>query len=101
MQPANQPSLWRSKLFLVGVFMLLLAAIMWVALSVTTTHEQGLTPGEKSLGVAALAMLFGIPLVFFGGSGLGILFLSVVLFLYRKFARHNRLPPSAHQSSSE
>jgi hypothetical protein len=55
MQTATQPSLFRSKLFLLGVFLLFLAAVMWLALSLTTAHEQALTPGEKNLGVAALA----------------------------------------------
>ena len=99
MLPASQSSLWRSKLFLLGVFLLFLAALTWVALSVTTTNEQALTPGEKNYGVAVLAMVFGIPLLFFLASGLVVLLLSGIVFLYRKFARQNRLPPSAQPGS--
>jgi hypothetical protein len=95
MQTATQPSLFRSKLFLLGVFLLFLAAVMWLALSLTTAHEQALTPGEKNLGVAALAMLFGLPLLFFGASGVGVLLLSIVLFLYRKFSRRGQPQPMA------
>jgi hypothetical protein len=99
MLPASKPSLWRSKLFLLGVFLLFLAALTWVALSVTTTHEQALTPGEKNYGVAVLAMLFGIPLLFFLASGLVVLLLSGIVFLYRRYARQNCLPPGAQPGS--
>jgi hypothetical protein len=80
-------------------FLLSLAAITWVALSITTTHEQALTPGEKNYGVAVLAMLFGIPLLFFVASGLVVLLLSGIVFLYRKFARQNQPPPPAPPGS--
>jgi hypothetical protein len=99
MLPASQPSLWRSKLFLLALFLLSLAAITYVALSVTTTHEQALTPGEKNYGVAVLAMLFGMPLLFFVASGLVALLLSGIVFLCRKFARQNQLPPSPQPGS--
>lgn len=85
MEPTNQPRFFRSRLFLTGLSLLLLAAMMVLGLVITTAREQALTPGERSLGVAALAILWMMPLLLFAASGVVISITSVSMFLYRKY----------------
>lgn len=72
-------------MFRIGALFSLLAMFAFGGLIFFTAREQSLTPGEKSLGVAALAMTFGFPVLFFGLIGLGSLFLSVVIVWYQGF----------------
>jgi len=90
----SQPRLLRSKAFRAGLFLLFLSALMWLGLVITTAHEQALTPGEKSLGVAALGILWGLPLVFFGAAGTCVLLFSFSVFLFRKFTQRSKRFPS-------
>jgi hypothetical protein len=96
MYSASPPSLFRSSLFRIGLLFLILAIVMWVGLSLSTAHEQALTPGEKSLGVATLAMLFGVPTLVFGSISLVCFVLSLAAVGYRKLAakRNMAVPPS-------
>ena len=85
-ESTSQPRLLRSKTFLTGLFLLFLSALMWLGLLITTAREQALTPGERSLGVAGLFILWMMPLVLFAASGLCVLLVSIGLFLYRRYS---------------
>jgi len=84
MKPTNYPSFWLSALFKIGVLLLVLSASSWLALIITTAQEQARTPGEKNLGVAVLGMIWGLPMLAFGASGVCVLLVDSVLFLYRR-----------------
>jgi hypothetical protein len=71
-----------------------MSALMWLGLAITTNQEQALTPGEKSLGVATLGILWGLPLLFFVVSGTCVLLFSSFVFLYRKFTQRSKPLPS-------
>jgi hypothetical protein len=85
MKPAKQQSFWQSALFKIGVLLLVLAACAWLGLTITTAREQALTPGEKNLGVAVLGMIWGLPMLAFGATGVCLLLVHSVVFLYRRF----------------
>jgi hypothetical protein len=53
--------------------------------TITTAREQALTPGEKNLGVAVLGMIWGLPMLAFGATGVCLLLVHSVVFLYRRF----------------
>ena len=74
--------------FRIGLFLLTLSCIVQVlGLMLTTSREQALTPGEKNLGVAALFILWSLPVLFFGVAGVCFLLVSTSVFLYRKLRR--------------
>ena len=77
----------RSTGFRIGLFLLALAALSVFGLMLTTSREQALTPGEKNLGVAALFILWSLPVWFFGVAGVCFLLVSTSVFLYRKLRR--------------
>ena len=54
---------------LIGVGLIALSGLLYIALEITTKWEQAQSPGEKSLGVAVLAMMFGIPMLLCAGAG--------------------------------
>jgi hypothetical protein len=70
-----------------------LAALSVLGLILTTAREQALTPGEKNLGVAALFMFWGLPVLFFGAGGVCLLVVSITVFLYRKFSSQRSPAP--------
>jgi hypothetical protein len=82
---ANQPSFWQSTLFKIGALLLVLALCAWLGLTISTAREQALTPGEKNLGVAVLGIIWGLPMLAFGASGVCVLLVHSVVFLYRRF----------------
>ncbi len=97
MYSAGQPGLFRSFLFRIGLPFLILAIVMGAALFLTTAHEQALTPGEKNLGVAALAMLFGVPTLVFGAISVVCLVISLATVGYgRLTSRSATTAPPAH-----
>jgi hypothetical protein len=69
---------------LTGILLLATSAILYFALQVSVAHEQALSPGEKSFGVAALGMLFGIPMMFCGAVGILLLVFSGLCAVYRR-----------------
>jgi hypothetical protein len=85
MKRANQPSLWQSRLFKIGALLLVLSLFAWLGLTISTAREQALTPGEKNLGVAVLGIIWGLPMLAFGASGVCVLLVHSVVFLYRRF----------------
>jgi len=84
---AKSPTLLRSTSFRIGLFLLVLAALSVLGLFVTTDREQALSPGEKSLGVAALFILWSLPIASLGILGVCFLVASTTMFLYRKFRK--------------
>ena len=85
MKRTNQPSFWAPTLFKIGVLLLVLSACAWLGLTISAAREQALTPGEKNLGVAALGIIWGLPMVAFGASGVCVLLVHSVVFLYQRF----------------
>jgi hypothetical protein len=65
---------------------------MWLGLVITTAREQAVTPGERSLGVASLFILWVMPLLLFAASGLCVLLVSIGLFLYRRYSKRTASP---------
>jgi hypothetical protein len=68
-----------------GFTLVAVSTIFYLALQVSAAREQALSPGEKSLGVAALGMVFGIPFIVTGAAGLGLLAFAALLAAYRRF----------------
>jgi len=64
--------------------LLVLSAGAWLGLTISIAREQALTPGEKNLGVAVLGMIWGLPMLAFGTSGVCVLLAHSVMFLYRR-----------------
>ena len=69
----------------VGIVFAVISAVLYIALQISVTREQALSPGEKSLGVAALGMLFGIPMIIFGLGAIVCLAVGVSIAVRRKF----------------
>ena len=88
MRAPIQQSFRRSALFKIGALLLVLSACAWLGLTITTAREQALTPGEKNLGVAALGIFWGLPMLAFAATGVCLLLVHSVLFLYRRFRQN-------------
>ena len=67
-----------------GVVLIIFSPLLYVALEISVTREQGLSPGEKSLGVAVLGMLFGIPTIISGLAAIVCLVCGLSMAAYRK-----------------
>jgi len=74
----------KKPLVLVGILLVAISAILYLALEISAAREQALSPGEKSLGVAALGMLFGIPMILTGAAGVLFLAFSGLRAVYRR-----------------
>ena len=71
----------------VGMLLLTLALSFYAALWITTTLEQSKTLGEKNLGVAALFMMFGVPMALCA-AGAALSFLAAgIVFAYQRLAK--------------
>jgi hypothetical protein len=57
------------------------SGMTWLFLEIAVRHELALSPGQDSLGVAALGMLFGFPILAFLGFGAVALVGSAIAFL--------------------
>jgi len=77
---SRNASLW------IGCLLLAAAIGLYALLRWSISAEQARSPGEKDLGVAVLAMLFGIP-VLLGIAGLGFIVAGVCIWCYRKYFR--------------
>jgi hypothetical protein len=53
----------------------------------SSSIEQASSPGEKNFGVAALGMLFGLPMLIFGLAGIVLLIVGAGLRIYRYYIR--------------
>jgi hypothetical protein len=67
-----------------GCALVLVSIMLYFALNVSTAHEQALSPGEKSLGVAVLGIMFGIPMMVTGVAGVLLLTFSALRAVYRR-----------------
>lgn len=65
--------------------LLALSVVLYLILALSTAHEQALSPGEKSLGVAVLGIMFGIPIMVTGATGVLLLTFSALRAVYRRF----------------
>lgn len=75
-----------TKLLYLALLFFGLAGITWLLLEIAIHHEQAQSPGQDSLGVAALGMLFGFPILAFLGFGAVALVGSAIAFLRRFIA---------------
>jgi hypothetical protein len=71
---------------------LLVAALLWIALRILSAQEQAQAPGEKSLGVAVLAMLFLPLILFFAAVGAGTALVTGSVMLYQRLSRKTSSP---------
>ena len=62
----NATNLLRSRSFWIGVALLGVAVLLSLGLEWSASVEQAKTPGEKSLGVAVLGILFGPAILILG-----------------------------------
>jgi hypothetical protein len=85
-------NLLHSKVFRTGVYLLLVTALVWIGWSVMSAHEQAQSPGEKNLGVAALAMMFFPVIAALGPAGSGCIVVSIVIVVHRRL--RNTTPQS-------
>src|SRR5690242_2161028 len=67
-----------------GWALVAVSIILYLTLQVSTTHEQALSPGEKSLGVAVLGIMFGIPMIVTGAAGALLLTFCALRAVYRR-----------------
>jgi hypothetical protein len=74
----------RRPLIFTSLVLFALALILYIALEVSVAHEQALSPGEKSLGVAVLGMIFGIPMFLSAATGTVLLAFTGLRALYRE-----------------
>jgi hypothetical protein len=74
----------KKPLVVLGILLVAISAILYLALEISVAREQALSPGEKSLGVAALGMLFGIPMILTGAAGVLFLAFSGLCAVYRR-----------------
>ena len=68
-----------------GWVLLGLSGLLFIALEVSTRWEQSQTPGEKNMGVAALAIMFGVPMLVCAAAGALVLLIGNVASAYRHF----------------
>jgi hypothetical protein len=73
-----------NKLLLAGVALTFVSVVLYALLEIAAGKEQALSLGEKSLGVAALGMMFGIPILATGTAGILCLACGSAMLLYRK-----------------
>ena len=71
-----------------GCGSLVLSLICYGLLSWTSAAEQARSPGEKDLGVAVLAMMFGLPALVLAAAGVLCLITGTCLWVFRKYRRH-------------
>jgi len=74
----------RRPLIFTSCVLLAISLILYVALEVSVAHEQALSPGEKSLGVAVLFMIFGIPMLLSAATGTALLAFAGLRAIYRQ-----------------
>ncbi|HWY67681.1 MAG TPA: hypothetical protein VNX88_03395 [Terriglobales bacterium] len=74
----------KRPLLFAGCVLVAASVILYVGLEISVAHEQALSPGEKSLGVAVLGMLLGIPMILTGATGAMMLAFCVLRAFYRR-----------------
>ena len=78
----------RYPLIGIGCALLVLALLSYGLLLWTSAAEQARSPGEKDLGVAVLAMMFGLPALVLAAAGILCLATGTCVWLFRKYRRH-------------
>ncbi len=75
---------------LIGSALIVLAGLLYIALEITTKWEQAQSPGEKSLGVAVLGMMFGIPILVCAGAGVVSFAISGIAAAFKRMRSVSR-----------
>jgi hypothetical protein len=65
---------------LAGLAMIMLSGLLYEGLELSSRWEQAKSPSEKSLGVAALSIMFGIPMLACAAVGLLCLIVAGLAF---------------------
>jgi hypothetical protein len=78
---------FRKQMLWLGLVLIGVAMLLALALRITSSWEQSRTPGEKNLGVAALAIMFGVPSLFCAAAGVLSLLVSATAFAWSRLAR--------------
>jgi len=71
-------------LFRVGVYLLLVTALLWTAFSLLSAHEQALDPGQKSFGVAVLAIIFLPAILLIGTIAASMILVTASILAYKR-----------------
>lgn len=74
-----------TALIWLGIVLIGVSAVLYVLLQISVTREQAQSPGEKSLGVGVLLMLFGIPMIVSSLAAVVCLALGLSVAVRRKF----------------
>jgi hypothetical protein len=61
--------------------------VLYASLELSSRWEQATTPGEKSMGVAVLFMIFGISKLISAAAGVLCLLVGALAFVYVRFFR--------------
>jgi len=75
------------RLFSTGWVLIGLSMLFYVVLELSARWEQAKTPGEKDMRVAALFMIFGIPMLIPAAAGLLCLLVGALVFAHGRFFR--------------
>ena len=78
----------RNPLISFGCGALAAALVCFGLLSWSSTVEQARSPGEKDLGVAVLAMMFGVPALLLAAASILCLFTGICVWTFRRYRRH-------------
>jgi hypothetical protein len=79
----KSPKSLQSWLFLSGVALLLLMALLSGVASNLAAHDQARSPGVRNLGVAATWLAFEIPIWILEFAGLSCLILAALVSIFR------------------
>jgi hypothetical protein len=71
----------------IGLVLLGLSGLLYIALVVTSNWEQARSPEERNLGVAVLFMIFGIPMLCCAATGVFSFLISVSAYGYHRLFR--------------
>jgi len=75
--------------FWVGVASSAMSVVLYIALKVMTPWAQSQNPSERNLGLAALGIIFGVPLRFCAAAAVLCLLASAAAFAYRRMFRRD------------
>ena len=81
------------RALLLGLALVAVSLLLLVILGVTSSREQAQAPGEKSLGVAALGIMFGVPALGCGAAGLSSILISAGVFWWHRLGRPKEAEP--------
>jgi hypothetical protein len=76
--------------FWLGVACSVASVVLYAALKIMTSWEQSQSPSERNLGVAAIGIIFGVPLLFCVSAGVLSLLASAASFAWQRIFRRDK-----------